>query len=138
MNERDAYQLGRAFAEVFASRRRGYEYACVSVEAVRALTAEPKYPDAYVSEDADHEFVVGDAVNSRRRAGRSHAVGRKRRLPERLCPEKISQNKWGRWIPSGIKKAASSSPLVWTAALGPRGIGPRIPRCGRCGGPRSI
>jgi len=33
MNERDAYQLARAFAEVFASRRRGYEYACVSVEA---------------------------------------------------------------------------------------------------------
>ena len=42
MNERDAYQLARAFAEVFASRRRGYEYACVPVEAVRALTAEPK------------------------------------------------------------------------------------------------
>lgn len=53
MNERDAYQLARFFAEVFASRRRGYEYACVSVEAVRALTAEPKYPDAYVSGDAD-------------------------------------------------------------------------------------
>jgi hypothetical protein len=53
MNERDAYQLARAFAEVFASRRRGYEYACVLVEAVRALTAEPKYPDAYVREDAD-------------------------------------------------------------------------------------
>ena len=53
MNERDAYQLARAFAEAFASRRRGYEYACVSVEAVRALTSEPKYPEAYVSEDAD-------------------------------------------------------------------------------------
>jgi hypothetical protein len=53
MNERDAYQLARAFAEVKESRRRGYEYACVPVEAVRALTAEPKYPDAYVSEDAD-------------------------------------------------------------------------------------
>ena len=57
MNERDAYQLARAFAEVFASRRRGYEYACVSVEAVRALTAEPKYPDAYVSDDADASAV---------------------------------------------------------------------------------
>ena len=57
MNESDAYQLARAFAEVFASRRRGYEYACVSVEAVRALTAEPKYPDAYVSEDADTAVV---------------------------------------------------------------------------------
>ena len=42
MNERDAYQLARAFAEVKESRRRGYEYACVSVQAVRALTAEPK------------------------------------------------------------------------------------------------
>ena len=57
MNERDASQLARAFAEVFTSRRRGYEYACVSVEAVRALTAEPKYPDAYVSEDADTAVV---------------------------------------------------------------------------------
>ena len=57
MNESDAYQLARAFAEVFASRRRGYEYACVSVEAVRALTAEPQYPDAYVSEDADTAVV---------------------------------------------------------------------------------
>jgi hypothetical protein len=27
MNERDAYQLARAFAEVKESRRRGYEYA---------------------------------------------------------------------------------------------------------------
>jgi hypothetical protein len=53
MNERDAYQFARAFAEVEESRRRGYEYACVSVEAVRALTAEPKYPDAYVSQDVD-------------------------------------------------------------------------------------
>jgi hypothetical protein len=57
MNERDAYQLARAFAEVMESRRRGYEYACVSVQAVRALTAEPKYPDAYVSEDADTAVV---------------------------------------------------------------------------------
>ncbi len=57
MNERDAYQLARAFAEVFASRRRGYEYACVSVEAVRSLTAERKYPDAYVSDDADTAAV---------------------------------------------------------------------------------
>ena len=57
MNERDAYQLARAFAEVFAWRRRGYEYACVSVEAVRALTAEPKYPDAYVRDDADASTV---------------------------------------------------------------------------------
>ena len=57
MNERDAYQLARAFAEVKESRRRGYEYACVSVEAVRALTAQPKYPDAYVSEDADTAAV---------------------------------------------------------------------------------
>ena len=53
MNERDAYQLARPFTEVFASRQRRYEYACVSIEAVRALSAEPKYPDAYVSEDAD-------------------------------------------------------------------------------------
>jgi hypothetical protein len=52
MNERDAYQLTRAFAEVFASRRRGIEYVCVSFEAVRALSAEPKYPDAYVGEEA--------------------------------------------------------------------------------------
>jgi hypothetical protein len=45
--------LARAFAEVKESRRLGYQYACVSVEAVRALTAEPKYPDAYVSDDVD-------------------------------------------------------------------------------------
>jgi len=57
MNERDAYQLARAFAEVRESRRWGYEYVCVSVEAVRALTAEPKYPDAYVSDDADTATV---------------------------------------------------------------------------------
>ena len=57
MNERDAYQLARAFAEVFASRRRGYEYACVNANAVRALTTEPKFPDAYVSEDADKATV---------------------------------------------------------------------------------
>ena len=57
MNERDAYQLARAFAEAKESRRRGYEYACVSVEAVRALTAEPKYHDAYVSEDSDMAVV---------------------------------------------------------------------------------
>ena len=57
MNERNAYQLARAFAEVKESRRRGYEYACVSVEAVRALTAEPKYPDAYVSEDTGTAVV---------------------------------------------------------------------------------
>ena len=57
MNESDAYQLARAFAEVRELRRRGYEYACVSVEAVRALTAEPKYPDAYVSDDADASAV---------------------------------------------------------------------------------
>jgi hypothetical protein len=46
MNERDAYRLARAFAEVKESRR-----------AVRALTAEPKYPDAYVSDDADTAVV---------------------------------------------------------------------------------
>lgn len=57
MNERDAYQLARAFAEVFASRRRGYEYACVDVDAVRSLTMEPKYADAYVSEDSDTAAV---------------------------------------------------------------------------------
>ena len=57
MNERDAYQLARAFAEVFASRRRGYEYGCVSVEAVRALTAEPYHPHANVSDDADTSAV---------------------------------------------------------------------------------
>ena len=57
MNERNAYQLARAFAEVFASRRRGYEYACVNAEAVRALTMEPKYADAYVSEDSDTATV---------------------------------------------------------------------------------
>jgi hypothetical protein len=49
--------LARAFVEVKESRRLGYQYACVSVEAVRALTAEPKYPDAYVSEDADTAVV---------------------------------------------------------------------------------
>jgi hypothetical protein len=57
MNESDAYQLARAFAEVRELRRRGYEHACVSVEAVRALTAVPKYPDAYVSEDTDTAAV---------------------------------------------------------------------------------
>ena len=57
MNGRDAYQLARPFNEVFASRQRRYEYACVSVEAVRALTAQPKYPDAYVSKDADTAVV---------------------------------------------------------------------------------
>ena len=57
MNKRAACQLARAFADVFASHRRGYEYACVSVDAVRALTAEPKYPDAYVSENADTAVV---------------------------------------------------------------------------------
>ena len=57
MNERAACQLARAFADVFASRRRRYECACVSVEAVRALTAQPKYPDAYVSKDADTTVV---------------------------------------------------------------------------------
>ena len=44
MNERAACQLARDFAEPFASRRRGYKYARVSFE--------PKYPDAYVGEDA--------------------------------------------------------------------------------------
>ena len=29
----------------------------MSVEAVRALTAQPKYPDAYVSKDADTAVV---------------------------------------------------------------------------------
>jgi hypothetical protein len=57
MNERDAYQLARAFAEAKESRRRGYEYACVSVEAVRSLTAGAKYHDAHVSEDSDTAVV---------------------------------------------------------------------------------
>ena len=57
MNKRAACQLARAFADVFASHRRRYECACVSVEAVRALTAQPKYPDAYVSKDADTAVV---------------------------------------------------------------------------------
>jgi len=47
----------RTAPEVFASRRQGYEYACVSVEAVRSLMAEPKYPDAYLSEDTDTAVV---------------------------------------------------------------------------------
>ena len=49
--------VGPCFCRGVRLARRGYEYACVSVEAVRALTAEPKYADAYVSEDADTAVV---------------------------------------------------------------------------------
>ena len=57
MNERDSYMLARAFAEVVASRRRRFEYACVNADAVRAVTARPLPPDAYVSDDLDTEAV---------------------------------------------------------------------------------
>lgn len=49
MNEREAYMLARALADV--PRRRKFEYATVSAEAVRAVTARPMPPDAYVSQD---------------------------------------------------------------------------------------
>ena len=44
MNERDAYQLARPFTEVFTSRQRRYEYACVSIEAVRHCRRSPSLP----------------------------------------------------------------------------------------------
>ena len=44
MNERDAYQLARPFTEVFTSRQRRYEYACVSIEAVRHCRRSPSIP----------------------------------------------------------------------------------------------
>ena len=55
MNEREAYMLARALADVPA--RRKFEYATVSAEAVRAVTARPMPPDAYVSQDRDTEAV---------------------------------------------------------------------------------
>ncbi|MBE2180152.1 MAG: hypothetical protein IAE97_06740 [Chthoniobacterales bacterium] len=55
MNERDAYMLARALAEV--PRRRRFDYATVSAEALRAVTARPMPPDSYVSQDRDTEAV---------------------------------------------------------------------------------
>ena len=57
MNERESYMLARAMAEMFGSRRRKFEYATVSADAVRAVTARPTQPDAYVSQDRDTEAV---------------------------------------------------------------------------------
>ena len=55
MNEREAYMLARALAEMPA--RRKFEYACVNADAVRAVTARPMPPDAYVSDEADTRAV---------------------------------------------------------------------------------
>jgi len=38
-------------------RRRRFDYATVSAEAVRAVTARPMPPDSYVSQDRDTEAV---------------------------------------------------------------------------------
>ncbi|MFZ4484805.1 MAG: hypothetical protein ACOYOL_13080 [Chthoniobacterales bacterium] len=55
MNEREAYMLARALAEV--PMRRRFDYATVSADAVRAVTTRPMMPDAYVSQDRDTEAV---------------------------------------------------------------------------------
>ena len=55
MNEREAYMLARALAEMPA--RRKFEYACVNADAVRAVTARPMMPDAYASDDRDTRAV---------------------------------------------------------------------------------
>ena len=55
MNERESYMLARAMAEMAA--RRKFEYATVNADAVRAVTARPTQPDAYVSQDRDTECV---------------------------------------------------------------------------------
>ncbi len=55
MNEREAYMLARALAEV--PRRRRFDYATVNADAVRAVTARPMMPDAYVSDDPDTRAV---------------------------------------------------------------------------------
>ena len=53
---------------------------------------------------ADFKVVMGHPISPRRRASRRHAVGRKKRLSDRLRAEKVFQNEWGKMNAVGDEK----------------------------------